>query len=325
MTKILVTGGAGYIGSHVNKELTRQNYETLVLDNLVYGHCELVKWGEFILADLANKEQLRLIFQKFDIQAVIHFAAFAYVGESIVEPRYYYQNNLVNTLNLIEAMLDFGVKYIIFSSSCATYGVPYEIPITENHLQNPINPYGRSKLMIENILEDYAYAYDLHYVSLRYFNAAGADANSEIGEWHNPETHLIPLVLDTACGHKDHVQIYGTDYDTPDGTCIRDFIHVTDLAHAHILALQYLQNNGDCRTFNLGNGKGFSVKELIKCVGKVTGKDISYKEIARRPGDPPCLVGSAHKAQTVLGWEPKYKDLEEIVESAWRWHKKIKN
>lgn len=323
MGRILVTGGAGYIGSHVNKELAEQKYETLVLDNLVYGHSKFVKWGEFILADLKNREQLRLIFQKYDIQAVMHFAAFAYVGESVAEPRKYYQNNLVNTLNLMDIMLEFGVKTFIFSSSCATYGIPYEIPIPENHPQNPINPYGRSKLMVENILADYSQSYDLRYVSLRYFNAAGADPKAEIGELHEPETHLIPLILDTACGRSNHVQIYGTDYDTPDGTCVRDYIHVTDLAHAHILALRYLQDGGKSTLFNLGNGKGFSVWELIKCARKVTGKDIRFQETARRPGDPPTLVGSAYKAQTVLGWKPKHHDLEKIVESAWHWHQKI--
>ena len=323
MGKILVTGGAGYIGSHVNKALAARGYDTLILDNLVYGHPSFVKWGQFVLADLADVNQLRLIFEKFDIQAVMHFAAFAYVGESVTDPKKYYQNNVSNTLNLLETMHSFGVKPFIFSSSCATYGMPKKIPITEDHPQNPINPYGRTKLMIENILADYARAYDFQYVSLRYFNAAGADPEGDVGEWHEPETHLIPLILDAACGRRENIKVFGADYETPDGTCIRDYIHVTDLAQAHVLALEYLLDGGCSNIFNLGNGNGFSVREVIDCARQVTGKDIQEKIAERRPGDPPELVGSAQKAQALLGWKPEHYDLNDIVETSWHWHQKI--
>lgn len=320
---ILITGGAGYIGSHINKELASEGFETLVMDNLIYGHADFVKWGQFILADLSNKEQLKLIFSIYDIQAVLHFAAFAYVGESVSHPQKYYQNNVGNTLNLLETMLHFEVKKLVFSSSCATYGLPETIPITENHAQSPINPYGRSKLMIENILADYSQAYDLRYVSLRYFNAAGADPDQEIGEWHRPETHLIPLILDAACGRRKFISVFGTDYETKDGTCIRDYIHVTDLAQAHILALKYLDAGGASTVFNLGNGKGFSVNEVIACARQITKKEIRVEKEARRPGDPPILVGDAHKAYNDLGWSPKYYDLSKIISTAWNWHCKL--
>jgi len=323
MGKILVTGGAGYIGSHVNKALTTKGYDTLVLDNLIYGHHEFVKWGEFVLADLADTRQLNLVFEKHDIQAVMHFAAFAYVGESVVDPRKYYHNNVANTLNLLDTMLSFGVKTFIFSSSCATYGLPEEIPITETHPQNPINSYGHSKLMIEKILADYARAYDFRYVSLRYFNAAGADPEGELGEWHEPETHLIPLILDVACSRRESIKIFGTDYDTDDGTCIRDYIHVTDLAAAHILALEYLLKGGSSNVFNLGNGNGFSVREVIACAREVTKRDIQEKADKPRPGDPSVLVGGAQKARSQLSWKPQYNQLQDIVGTAWAWHQKI--
>ncbi len=318
---ILITGGAGYVGSHVNKLLSNRGYETLVLDNLVHGHREFVKWGKFVFCDLADKERLRRVFKEHNIDAVMHFAAFAYVGESVMEPHKYYMNNVRNTLNLLEVMLEFGVEYMVFSSTCAVYGEPEEIPIPETHPRNPINPYGRSKLMIEEILKDYSKAYGLKYVSLRYFNAAGADPECEIGEWHEPETHLIPLVLYTALGRKEHVQIYGTDYPTPDGTCIRDFIHVNDLADAHILALDYLLKERRSDVFNLGNGRGFSVREVIHTAQEVVGKPIPYVEAPRREGDPPILVASNTKAQKILGWRPRYNDLETIVRTAWEWYK----
>jgi len=320
MGKILVTGGAGYIGSHVNKSLFLKGYETLVVDNLIYGHREFVKWGEFVCADLANIDQLRLVFNTYPIDAVIHFAAFAYVGESVLDPQKYYRNNVANTLNLLSVMLEFGVRLIVFSSTCATYGLPEEIPITEDHPQLPINPYGRSKLMIENILNDYAGAYGFSYAALRYFNAAGADPEAEIGEWHEPETHLIPLVLDAASDRREKIQIYGTDYDTPDGTCIRDYIHVTDLAEAHILSLDYLLGGGQSAVFNLGNGNGFSVKEVIKSAERLTGKVIRVDESTRRAGDPPVLVGSSQRIKDFLGWRPAYADLDLIIDTAWRWH-----
>ena len=319
--KIIITGGAGYIGSHVNKALAARGYDTLILDNLIYGHREFVKWGEFVLADLADRETLRLIFEKHHIHAVMHFAAFAYVGESIIEPRKYYLNNVTNTLNLLETMLEFEIKTMIFSSSCAAYGQPLEIPITESHPCSPINPYGRSKLMIENILEDYCRAYGLRYVSLRYFNAAGADPDLELGEWHEPETHLIPLVLDAAAGLRQHIEIYGTNYETKDGTCVRDYIHVNDLANAHILALEYLMNGGRSNIFNLGNGSGFSVNEVISCAREVTGKDIRETAADQRPGDPPMLISNWQKARSQLNWEPQYTELHEIIQTAWAWHR----
>jgi UDP-glucose 4-epimerase len=253
----------------------------------------------------------------------MHFAAFTYVGESVEDPQKYYMNNVKNTLNLLQVMLEENVKRFVFSSTCATYGNPVEIPITENHPQNPINPYGRGKLIVEQILKDYSDAYGLKYASLRYFNAAGADPDCEIGELHDPETHLIPLVLDAASAKREDIKIFGTDYDTPDGTCIRDYIHVTDLADAHILALEYLNRGGNSDVFNLGNGSGFSVKEVIETARKITGKQIKEIEVERRPGDPPILIGSSKKAMEILKWKPKYHDLSQIIETAWKWHETI--
>jgi UDP-glucose 4-epimerase len=320
---ILIVGGAGYIGSHVNKELNKRGYETVIFDNLSYGHEDFVKWGNFERVDLEDVERLRELFCKYPIDAVMHFAAFTYVGESVEDPQKYYLNNLKNTLNLLQVMLEFDVKYFVFSSTCATYGNPLKIPITEDHPQNPINPYGKAKLMVEKVLEDYSLAYGLKYVALRYFNAAGADADGEIGELHDPETHLIPLILDAASGKREDIKIFGTDYDTPDGTCIRDYVHVTDLADAHIKALEYLKNGGESDFFNLGNGNGFSVREVIETARKITGKNIKAVEDRRRPGDPPVLVGSSDKARRILKWEPKYDDLSKIVETAWKWHEKL--
>ncbi len=317
---ILVVGGAGYIGSHANKLLHDRGYDTIVYDNLSRGHRRLAGYGTFVLGDLDNREQLRLLFDTYPIRAVLHFAASAYVGESVGNPQKYYLDNVRNTLNLLQAMLEKGVNRIIFSSTCATYGIPVEMPITETHPQRPVNPYGRSKLMIEQILGDYADAYGLSYVSLRYFNAAGADPDGEIGEMHEPETHLVPLVLDVAAGKRDSVQIFGTDYPTADGTCIRDYIHVTDLAEAHLLALEYLFAGGASDCFNLGNGNGFSVRQVIDTASRVTGRSIVAVESGRRPGDPPALVGSAAKARQVLGWAPRFAELETIVDTAWRWH-----
>lgn len=320
---ILIVGGAGYIGSHINKELSKKGYKTIVFDNLSYGHKEFAKWGIFQEGDLGNIEEIRKVFKKYKIEAVMHFAAFTYVGESVEDPQKYYLNNVKNTLNLLKVMLEEDVKYFVFSSTCATYGNPIEIPITEKHPQNPINPYGRGKLMVENVLKDYSDAYGLKYASLRYFNAAGADVGGEIGELHDPETHLIPLILDAAAEKREDIKIFGTDYDTPDGTCIRDYIHVTDLADAHILALEYLKNGGKSDVFNLGNGNGFSVKEVIDEARKITGKNIKATEAPRRPGDPPVLIGSSQKAMEILNWEPKYDDLASIIETAWNWHKKV--
>ncbi len=319
---ILVVGGAGYIGSHINKLLNKKGYKTAVFDNLIYGHREFVKWGDFILGDLADIEQIRLVFKKNSIKAVMHFAALAYVGESVEDPQKYYINNVANTLNILQVMREFDVKHFIFSSTCATYGNPVKTPISEDHPQNPINPYGQSKLMVEKILSDYSNAYGLKYVALRYFNAAGADADNEIGEWHEPETHLIPLILDAAIGKRENIKIFGTDYDTPDSTCIRDYIHVTDLADAHILALEHLFNGGKSDVFNLGNGNGFSVMEVIETARRITGREIVSVASPRRSGDPAVLVGSARKATEILNWKPQYFELNNIIETAWYWHQK---
>ncbi|MEN4018880.1 MAG: UDP-glucose 4-epimerase GalE [Methanobacterium sp.] len=322
---ILIVGGAGYIGSHLNKEISKKGYKTVVFDNLSYGYEKFVKWGIFERGDLGDIEDIRRVFKKYRIEAVMHFAAFTYVGESVEDPQKYYMNNVKNTLNLLQVMLEENVKYFVFSSTCATYGNPARIPITENHPQNPINPYGKSKLIVEEILKDYSDAYGLKYASLRYFNAAGADPDCEIGEMHDPETHLIPLVLDAASSKREDIKIFGTDYDTSDGTCIRDYIHVTDLADAHILALEYLQKGGKSDIFNLGNGNGFSVKEVIETAREITGKPIKEVEVERRPGDPPVLIGSSKKAMEILKWKPKYHDLSRIIETAWKWHKKVNN
>lgn len=318
---VLVVGGAGYIGSHAVKYLAAQGVPTLVLDSLVYGHREFVRWSDdFILADLADREALRLVFARYRISAVMHFAAFTYVGESVTDPAKYYRNNVIGTMNLLDAMREAGVGRIVFSSTCATYGEPQEIPLTESHPQNPINSYGMSKLMIERVFADYQRAYGLEWCALRYFNASGADPDGGIGEWHDPETHLIPLVLDAALGLRSHIGIYGTDYPTPDGTCVRDYIHVNDLAQAHHLALEYLARGGEPRAFNLGNGNGHSVREIIRTAERVTGRSIPVREEARRAGDPPVLVGSSALARDGLGWRPAFDDIGVILETAWKWH-----
>lgn len=319
---ILVTGGAGYIGSHTNKELYRRGYKTVVYDNLVYGHKESVKWGILEIGDLSDKERLESVFKNYPIEAVIHFAAYAYVGESVTEPAKYYNNNVCNTIHLLDMMRKYKVNDMIFSSTCATYGVPDKMPITEDMPQNPVNPYGATKKMVEWILEDYHRAYGLNYCCLRYFNAAGADPDGEIGESHTPETHLIPLILDAASGKRESICVFGTDYPTEDGTCVRDYIHVTDLADAHIRALEYLKQGGESTCFNLGNGNGDSVRHVIEVVKQITGKKFIVKEEKRRAGDPPMLIGSAAKAEKVLGWKPQYKEIETIVEHAWKWHEK---
>lgn len=320
---IFIAGGCGYIGSHANKELNRKGYETVLFDNLSRGHRELARWGRVVTGDLADTDQIRKVFKTYPISAVMHFSALAYVGESVEDPQSYYHNNVANTLNLLRVMLENDVNNFVFSSTCATYGLPREIPITEEHSREPINPYGRTKLMVENILEDYDLAYGLKSVSLRYFNAAGADPDGEIGEWHEPETHLIPLVLDVASGVREDLKIFGTDYPTEDGTCIRDYIHVTDLAGAHILALEYLSGNNGSAAFNLGNGRGFSVKEVIETAAEVTGTRIKTVDWQRRPGDPPVLIGDYSKAQQVLNWQPRYHELRTIIGTAWNWHRKL--
>lgn len=322
---ILVTGGAGYIGSHAVLALQDAGYEVVILDNLVYGHRELVETVlkvELIEGDIANRALLDQIFKSREIAAVMHFAAYAYVGESVSHPAKYYRNNVVGTLTLLEAMCDAGIKNFVFSSTCATYGVPEQIPVVENQRQQPINPYGMSKLMVEHILDDFDHAYGLRSVRFRYFNAAGADPQGRLGEDHSPETHLLPLVLLTAMGKRESISIFGTDYDTPDGTCIRDYIHVTDLAQAHVLGLEYLLKGGSTDVFNLGNGLGFSIQEVIEAARVVTGRPIAVTLADRRPGDPPILVGSGEKARQILGWQPEYADLKTILAHAWQWHQK---
>lgn len=323
MKNILVVGGAGYIGSHTCKMLSQRGYNPIVFDNLIYGHREFIKWGDFILGDLSNIEQIRLVFEKYKIDAVMHFAAFAYVGESVEHPQKYYTNNVVATLNLLNVMLEFNVKNFIFSSTCATYGNPQYLPIDEAHPQIPINPYGVSKLMMESILKDYTKAYDFKFISLRYFNASGCDPDCEVGENHSPETHLIPLILDAALGKRENIKVFGSDYETRDGTAIRDYIHVIDLAEAHILALESLLSGGDSDIFNLGNGQGFTVKEVIECVKSVTQQDFNVIYADRREGDPGCLIGSSEKITSRLKWKPKYDSLEAIIKTAWDWHLKM--
>ena len=317
---ILVTGGAGYIGSHINKLLAHEGYETVVFDNLIYGHREAVKWGTLIEGDLKNIDEIEAVFEKYPIEAVFHFAAYAYVGESVAEPEKYYYNNIGCTLNLLKVMRCHGCDKIIFSSSCATYGEPKKMPITEDMPQNPINPYGFTKYAVERIFKDYERAYGLKYVVLRYFNAAGADPEGEIGEAHDPETHIIPLMLDAASGKRPNVKVFGTDYPTRDGSCIRDYIHVSDLATAHLLALRHLEAGKESQFLNLGNTKGTSVLELIEAAKHVTGRDIPVVLSERRPGDPAILVGSSEKAKRVLGWEPMYGDIDTIIRHAWNWH-----
>ena len=317
---ILVVGGAGYIGSHINKMLCSQGSKTVVFDNLVYGHREAVSQGVLEVGDLKDLERLDEVFEKYEIEAVFHFAAYAYVGESVNDPAKYYNNNVANTLHLLDTMRKHGVKYLVFSSTCATYGEPKVIPITEEMEQKPINPYGASKLMIERILKDYHHAYGLNYCCLRYFNAAGADPEGAMGESHNPETHLIPLILSAAAGDRASIKVFGTDYPTRDGSCIRDYIHVTDLADAHIKAMDYLKKGGGSTCFNLGNCIGSSVLEVIRAAEEVTGKRIPVEIEERRAGDPPILVGSARKAQEILGWTPQYGDIKTILSHAWSWY-----
>lgn len=322
---MLVTGGAGYIGSHAVLALQQAGYRVVVLDNLVYGHRELVEdvlKAELVVGDISDRPLLDSLFADGSIAAVMHFAAYAYVGESVVSPAKYYRNNTCGTLTLLEAMQAAEVHHIVFSSTCATYGVPQIVPIPEEHPQTPINPYGASKLMVERMLADFGPAYGLKSVCFRYFNAAGADPEGRLGEDHDPETHLIPLILLTALGRRDSIRVFGTDYPTPDGTCIRDYIHVSDLATAHVLGLEYLLRGGESAVFNLGNGNGFSVKEVIDAARAVTGQSIRVVEGDRRPGDPPALVGSSDRARAVLGWNPQYTDIHEILRHAWNWHQK---
>lgn len=322
---ILVTGGAGYIGTHVVLALKSAGYEVIVLDNLSYGHPELVKdvlKAELVVGDISDRALLDQLFATRPIAAVMHFAAFIAVGESVSDPALYYRNNVAGTLTLLEAMVAAGVNKFVFSSTCAIYGMPQAIPMTEDHPHNPLSPYASSKKMVEQILADFGIAYGLKSVAFRYFNASGADPNGLLGEDHNPETHLIPLALLTALGRRESLSIFGTDYPTPDGTAVRDYIHVSDLASAHVLGLGYLLQGGNSEVFNLGNGNGFSVREVIETAKQVTQKDIPVQECPRRAGDPSILVGSSAKARQILGWNPIYADLELIIAHAWQWHQK---
>jgi len=318
--RVLVTGGAGYIGSHTAKALAKAGHEPLVLDNLSAGHRWAVKWGNFLEWDLADTQMLPQFLEKERVEAVMHFAASLLVGESVSNPRKYFWNNVVNTLRLLDAMLEAGVKRIVFSSSAAVYGHPQKIPIPESHPKQPVNPYGETKLAIERTLQCYGNAYGLKWVALRYFNAAGADPEGELGEGHDPETHLIPLVILAALGRRPQVEIYGTDYPTPDGTPIRDYIHVTDLADAHVRALEYLMEGGESCALNLGTGQGYSVREVIHAVGEVSPRAVPFREGQRRAGDPPVLVADPSLTAKALGWKPQQSGLGAIIQSAWNWH-----
>ena len=320
MATVLVTGGAGYVGSHACKALAAAGHTPVTYDSLVRGHEWAVKWGPLERGDILDRARLDEVFASHRPDAVMHFAAFAYVGESVADPARYYRNNVVGTLTLLEAMRAAGVDSMVFSSSCATYGAPAVLPITEDTPQQPINPYGASKLMAERMLADHAAAYGLKSVALRYFNAAGADPDGEIGEAHDPETHLIPLVLEAAAGRRPHVTVHGDDYDTPDGTCIRDYVHVSDLADAHVLALEALGRQEGFRPHDLATGTGLSVAEAIVAAERVTGRRIPVRTGPRRPGDPPALFADGARARAELGWTPRRSGADEIIATAWRWH-----
>ncbi len=319
--KILVTGGAGYIGSHVLKRLLEAGHDTVTLDNLSKGHKEAVLGGKFIEGDIGDKELLDSIFTEHDIEGVIHLAADSLVGESMEDPGKYYHNNVAKALNLLEAVVENNVNYFVFSSTAAVYGEPEAVPIVEEHPTNPENVYGESKLFFEKILKRYDEIHGLKYISLRYFNAAGADPEGKIGEAHDPETHLIPIVLQTALGIRDKIYIYGDDYPTKDGSCVRDYIHVNDLADAHLLAVEALADGKNSDIYNLGCGDGYSVKEVIETAKKVTQKDFEVEVSERRAGDPAVLIAGSEKIKDHLGWQPEYQDLEKIISTAWKWHK----
>ncbi len=317
---ILVTGGAGYIGSATCKALAKVGYLPVVYDNLSRGHRWAVKWGPLEEHDLKDRAALSATFHTYKPVAVLHFAGYAYVGESMSAPDIYFQNNVVNSLTLLKCMRDCGVHTIVFSSSCATYGLPVEVPIKDSHPQRPINPYGESKRAVESALYWYGVCHQLKWMALRYFNAPGADPEGELGEDHTPETHLIPLAIEAAIGQRSHVDIYGTDYPTPDGTAIRDYVHVTDLANAHVCALNYLLQDGESRPLNLGTGRGFSVREVVRAVERTTGTAGISRDGSRRPGDPPVLVADASIASSALKWRPQHSDLDTIVRTALDWH-----
>lgn len=316
---ILITGGAGYIGSVAVEDSIKKGETVVVLDNLVYGHRAAVnKNAVFYEGNIGDKDLISKILKEHDVEACMHFSAFAYVGESVEKPQIYYENNFVQTLKLLDVLIENNVKKIIFSSTCATYGEPHYVPIDEKHPQFPTSPYGWSKFMVERALADYAAAYNLKFIALRYFNACGA--SGDCGEDHDPETHLIPLILFAAQGKLDSIAIFGDDYPTPDGTAIRDYIHISDLSQAHLLALKHLRNGGASEFINLGNGGGYSVKEVIEAARKITGANIEAKIAPRRAGDPSRLVADATKAREILGWNPQFPEIERIIESAWTWH-----
>ncbi|MCY9528606.1 UDP-glucose 4-epimerase [Paenibacillus sp. cl6col] len=317
---ILVTGGAGYIGSHTVQALLEQEEQVIVVDNLSTGHQNAVKNVELVQCDIRDKEALSQVFRNYNIEAVVHFAASSLVGESMQKPGKYYDNNIYGTLCLLEIMVQHGVTKIVFSSTAATYGNPEIIPITESEATKPTNAYGETKLAMESMMKWFDIAHGLKYVALRYFNAAGAHENGIIGEDHQPETHLIPLILQVPLGKRDYISVFGNDYDTADGTCIRDYIHVSDLADAHIKSIHYLKSGGESAVFNLGNGNGYSVLEMINAARAVTGHPIPAKMEERRAGDPAVLVANAQKSREILQWEPKWTNIEEIIHSAWKWH-----
>lgn len=319
MKSILVTGGAGYIGSHTVRELASNGYRPISLDNLSKGHERAVVAGDLVKGELADEELLESIFQKYSVDAVMHFAALCEVGESVEDPRLYYEQNMVNSLTLLRVMLRHDVRKFILSSTCATYGDPQHTPIDELHPLQPINPYGASKIMVEEVLREYDRAYGLSFVSLRYFNAAGASLDARLGESHNPETHLIPRILKVATGESAMVQVFGNDYPTVDGTCIRDYVHVLDLASGHVAAYKWLCEGGASEVFNLGTGQGCSVMELVEAVRQLTGRKISLEVSSRRLGDPPCLVANSNKAHQILKWRPEHSDIETILSTAWAW------
>jgi UDP-glucose 4-epimerase len=316
---ILVVGGAGYIGSHMVKQLSAAGREVVTLDNLSCGYRDAVKYGEFVQGDLGDPAALDQLFSNHAIDAVMHFAAYIEVGESVRDPAKYYRNNVMNTLVLLDAMVQHGVSHFIFSSTAAIFGEPEYTPIDEAHSKQPINPYGRTKLMVEDILQDYDTAYGLKSTCLRYFNAAGADPEGELGERHVPETHLIPLILQAASGRRDDIKVFGNDYPTDDGTCIRDYIHINDLCRAHSLALERMQQTGNSARYNLGNGKGFSVQQVIETTREVTGRDFRVTRSERRAGDPAVLIANSDLASRQLGWQPEHPDLDTIIASAWKW------
>jgi UDP-glucose 4-epimerase len=317
---ILVTGGAGYIGSHTVKELVEKGYNVTVLDNLSNGNLTSLEGVKYVIGDIGDMSIVTNLLESEDISAVIHFAALAYVGESVSNPKKYYENNVVKGKALLDAIVESGVKKIVFSSSCATYGIPEKVPISEEEKQWPVNPYGWTKLMFEQMMRDYDKAYDLKFVSLRYFNAAGADADGSIGEMHDPETHVIPILLQNALGIRKKFSVFGTNYDTRDGSCIRDYVHVTDLADAHIKAIEYLFENEKSDFFNLGTGEGITVLELVDAVERITGKKLNVSLENRRPGDPDALVADNSKARWILGWTPVYSSMDNIIKTAWNWH-----